>query len=195
MDDIYQDTQTYFSLANRCEELGEYEVALNYYKKILKIDPADMVAKAKETQMRNELKDRIYYQTDAVWRFLQGRLELHWGELDFWPIRSQKKSYDFRMIRNLKLDHSKIKFEYWTENVEISCKYAKKWKVIIENAMEGRYPRLPNDKYSALELYISSHFTWEQREEALKYFIDWSGINEESAGIIIDEILGYGIRI
>lgn len=195
MEDLNQSKATYFDLAKKCIDLEEYEVALNYYREILKLDIQDSAAKRGEEYMRSELRQKVYFQTAATWRLLEGRLELHWGELVFWPIRNQRICYDFRMVKDLSVQKGKIMFDYWSEHVEIACKFPKKWRDILKNALDGRYPRLPNDKYSALEIYISNHYDWEQRDQALKYFIELSGVSEACAEPIVDEILGYGMRI
>lgn len=178
-------------IARQCEGYEEFDLALKYYREVLKLSPGLQTAEMGIERARNELAKLVYFTTPASFKLVEGRLELRKGELVFVSITGTETEYLLEEIDNFGIKLGRLTFDYCGMPHEgYSCRGAKKWINMLTEAKEGGYPRIGNGGLTSLEKYIHDNYSREQKEEAIAYFMDMSGCNSSEARIAVHRILG-----
>ena len=186
-----KDINELLEIARKCERYEEYDLALKYYKTVLDASPNLQAAEIGVDRVRSELAKCVYYVTPASFKLSEGRIELRKGSIVFISTTSAEVEYLIEDIDNMKVALGRFVFDYKGKTQPgYSCRGAKKLIELINDAKEGKYPRLSSDKSTTLEKYIHDNFTPDQKEEAIMYFKDMSGCLSEEARITVARILG-----
>lgn len=185
-----KDINKLLEVAKKCEYCEEYDLALKYYMAVLEISPNLQVAEIGKQRAKNELAKVVYYTTPASFKLSEGRLELRKSLLVYVSLLGGENEFLVEDIDNMKVSLGRLVFDYKGVTQDgYSCRVAKKWIEIINDAKEGKYPKINGGKLTTLEKYIHDNFTLEQKEEAILYFMDMSGCSSEEARISVASIL------
>ena len=178
------------SVAQKCMDYEEYDMAYKYFKEAFKLDTKSQTARFGMERAKKELEKRVYFESVANFKLVSGRLQLRPGMLVFSSIGGKETEYIVSEISNPRVQLGRLMFDYEGSRIEgYSCQAAKKWIRILEDAIEGRYPSLENKKMSSLEKYIRDNFDGDTIEDGVTYFMEIANCSPTDARIVVKRIL------
>lgn len=176
--------------ASRCEQYEEYDIALKYYREVLKIDPNQSGAKLGTERNINQLAKTVYFKSLANLMLMTGRLELRRGLIVFVPESGAEVEYEIERIENPRIKLGRLTFDYDGRPINgYSCNVAKKWVALIGEVKEGRYPESENGMLNTLEKYVRDNYTLDGIEDAAQYFKDITGCTYSDARVAVRRVL------
>lgn len=136
--------------AQKFEKGGEYNLALEYYNKVLDIDINQESAQSGVERVKRLIENYEYFRTNSSTGWTNGKLVLKQNMLIFEKKRGVNIYYLAR-ISKIKPICGGIKFLYDGVFVSFSCQAPKEITEIILNAQNGNYPKFRIGENSNVE--------------------------------------------
>lgn len=176
--------------AQQCEQYEEFDIALKYYREILKIDPKQTGAKMGAERNINQLAKNVYFKSPVNLKLVTGRMELRRGLIVFVPSFGAEKEYEIDRIENPRIQLGRLVFDYDGAPINgYSCNVAKKWVALISEVKDGKYPACETGMLNTLEKYIRDNYSLDKIEDAAQYFMGITGCTYSDARVAVRRVL------
>lgn len=178
--------------AQKFEQDGDYESALQYYNKVLDIDINQKAAQESIDRLRNDINEYVYFRVDANTVFSFGSLLLKRGKIIFLNKKGKETVYYIERIKNPRVTMGCIGFIYDGKGNEITygCAKAKMMVEMIINAQNGIYPEMKfsTKENDTLAADILSRYDKSNLVLAIKYCREQTGWGLKEAKEYVEEI-------
>ena len=179
--------------AEKFEQEGNYQAALEYYNRVLDIDITQTKAQNEINRIRSAIENYVYFRADANTVFSFGQLIVKKGKMIFENKKGNEIVYYLERLNNPRVTMGCVGFMYDGKKNEITygCSRAKVLVEFLLNAKKGIYPEMifSNGQQNELAKDILSKFNKNQKVQAIKYYREQTGVDLKTAKEYIDGLL------
>lgn len=130
--------------AERYEQEGDYNSALEYYNRVLDIDINQIKVQEAINKIKHAMEEYVYFRIDANVGLFSGHLMLKKGKLIYVNKKGKETVYYIERISNPRVTMGCLGFMYEgrMSEVTIGCRMAKMVVEMLLNAKKGIYPEM-----------------------------------------------------
>lgn len=178
--------------AERFEEAGDYNNALEYYDKVLDIDVDTQEAHQGIERINKKIDEYVYFTSQANTVFIFGTLTLKRGKLIFVTKKGKETVYMVDRISNVNVSMGCINFNY--DNLAKVNTYSvvndvHRLAKMLNDAKEGKYPEMRvSSSDNNMDQYILENFVG-RKLEAIKYYREQTGSDLKEAKEYIERLM------
>ena len=178
--------------AERFEESGDYNNALEYYDKVLDIDVDRQEAQQGIERINKKIDEYVYFTSQANTVFTFGTLTMKRGKLIFVTKKGKETLYLIDRMSNVNVSMGCINFNYDNQakvNTYSVVNDVHRLVDLINDAKEGKYPEMRvSSSDNDMDKYILDNFVG-RKIEAIKYYREQTGADLKTAKEYIERLM------